>query len=1167
MKRIVKIGIAVLTAIVVLGLVVGCDNGTTSKPAAKEFTITFNLNGGDGTNPADIKVEKDKTAGSKFPANPTRAAGADGTQWVFGGWFENAAGTGTAVTSATPITKNLTLYAKWVSYNPDTQWLVSFNLGYTGAGAPPAAIPVNKGTAVGTLPVVTRAGFDFLGWFESADATDPVDATFTPSGNVTLTARWDAAPDEASLDKILFGSEEIVFEEAAATLAAAKGKTVTLLNSNVTITASPSHPRAEVEFLQVASGGEIDESEFWSDTVFDFLNGDTFYVRVTAANGVNKAYYRFDIQLGDVAITSLKVGGKDVANLPLGGSTWRSAALGAFVLFQTLVTEGDNAGDGIEILAEAEEGATIEYAKAQAGVEPTGFSANNKIKFVDNDYLYLKVTGVSTSVGYYKVEVSFKRSGRIKYGSPVIGYGTAKENVTPPKKTTEGAVDDGLPQTAGTPGFIDPIWNDTELEVYPIDRIYQADSTQMINGGVGGQYIDENGKSRTVGTAKALWDEEGLSIFLKVIDSDVVLNDNGNHECDSLELFVNEAYSQATNNLSYGNGGSQYRVGAGGRRSGEGGWNVLRDLNKTAAWKASVAAGDGFDGYYVLLKAPWRLRSKFFDGTTTYMDGWKFGFELQINVGPTGTGRYGVQIWNNIAHTNYQNANDYGVAELYGHGNGAYNFAALPPTITVQPKGDVVSAGDTVNLTVTATTLDGGTITYEWFKGTSATDVGTSAGTGNSLSFTFTPPSAYYYAVATNSAGGKTATTKSAVAGIIDADTIVLSDDWVEQVTIKGTAVPLYGFKLPSGKTFGDYDRIKLKFRMDKASHNMNGRLRAWGNYAASVYVPGNTPAQNGNKIQNKTPDGLLLSTGGNVVYSGEWIDAEIVLSNRNALDDAAVIKAATGVVLLGFAPVPSNNGADNVGPDNERTYYVKNVTLTNTDGSEVVKVLPPAHPLLWGGKGQGAYVTQDFANEKAVRKLYDWVDKVHMVNTSVPLYGFNLPEGKTFADYTKIKINMKMADPSVSGRLRVFGTYADSAYVPGASSQAANMQNASPGGLLIGSSDGGSSFTDAWTVYERTFNNLNALDQKDAIKASSGVILLGIGPIPGAGASATKDYYVMGITLENDDGTQVVNAMSPDNTLLWAGNGKGAFVTGNGSDQLTRTLQAIDFADFDPAP
>jgi len=476
----------------------------------------------------------------------------------------------------------------------------------------------------------------------------------------------------------------------------------------------------------------------------------------------------------------------------------------------------------------------------------------------------------------------------------------------------------------------------------------------------------------------------------------------------------------------------------------------------------------------------------------------------------------------------------------------------------------VVAEGDSVTLTVAAAEpVDGGSITYEWFKAPTAADVGTSVGTGGTYTFTFTPPSAYYYAIVTNTvASGRKATAKSAVVGIIDAASIVLPDEWVEKVTIVVTAAPVYGFKLPNGKTFGGYDQIKFDFRMDTDSPNKNGRMRVWGGYASTNWSdPANNPV--GQDMGNSAPSvggaGRLLNALTLDTYTTSWTTQTVTLTNfaGAAAAGSAEIMAQTGVILAAFGPIANNDGSGGT-----RIYYIKNIVLSDSTGTnEDVKALHPDHPLFLGGDGGLTYVRQA-ATDSVSRTLYDWVDDVHMVNTSVPLYGFKLPAGKTFGDYTKIKINMKTA-ATQGGRLRVWGNYPETVYDPSAASQGALMQNASPGGLLIGSSDGGSTFGDTWTVYERTFNARDAADTATAIKAATGVIILGIGPVPGAGASDTKDYKVMGITLENDDGTLVVKALRPDSSLLWAGAGTGAFVTQSGSDQLTRTLSIIDFNDF----
>jgi len=70
-----------------------------------EYTVTFNLNGGDGSAPNPITLFEGYTIGtSKFPTNPTK------TDYTFISW-KNAVGT--IVTASTPIMGNWELTAQW----------------------------------------------------------------------------------------------------------------------------------------------------------------------------------------------------------------------------------------------------------------------------------------------------------------------------------------------------------------------------------------------------------------------------------------------------------------------------------------------------------------------------------------------------------------------------------------------------------------------------------------------------------------------------------------------------------------------------------------------------------------------------------------------------------------------------------------------------------------------------------------------------------------------------------------------------------------------------------------------------------------------------------------------------------------------------------------------
>ena len=82
------------------------EEGTTPTPTY--YTVTFDANG-HGTAPAAQSVEDGKTATK--PADPTASG------WTFGGWYTEAACTN-QFDFATPITGNITLFAKWTKDVP-----------------------------------------------------------------------------------------------------------------------------------------------------------------------------------------------------------------------------------------------------------------------------------------------------------------------------------------------------------------------------------------------------------------------------------------------------------------------------------------------------------------------------------------------------------------------------------------------------------------------------------------------------------------------------------------------------------------------------------------------------------------------------------------------------------------------------------------------------------------------------------------------------------------------------------------------------------------------------------------------------------------------------------------------------------------------------------------
>lgn len=81
--------------------------------------------------------------------------------YVFSGWYTQTGGKGTRLTTTTVISQNITYYAAW-----DRAYNITFNAqGGTGG---PGVIQVIEGGVIGSLPLVTKEGFRFEGWYTQA---------------------------------------------------------------------------------------------------------------------------------------------------------------------------------------------------------------------------------------------------------------------------------------------------------------------------------------------------------------------------------------------------------------------------------------------------------------------------------------------------------------------------------------------------------------------------------------------------------------------------------------------------------------------------------------------------------------------------------------------------------------------------------------------------------------------------------------------------------------------------------------------------------------------------------------------------------------------------------------------------------------------------------------
>ena len=148
-------------------------------------TVTFNINNGSGTTPPSWTENAD--ANITLPGS----GGFSRSGFIFSGWNTMPDGSGNSFSAGATYAHpgNITLYARWLAV-----FTVAFNAN-NGTGAAPDSREVNEGGST-TLPGdggLSRAGHVFGGWNTMPDGSgrnyrvlDP----FTPTGNITLYARW-----------------------------------------------------------------------------------------------------------------------------------------------------------------------------------------------------------------------------------------------------------------------------------------------------------------------------------------------------------------------------------------------------------------------------------------------------------------------------------------------------------------------------------------------------------------------------------------------------------------------------------------------------------------------------------------------------------------------------------------------------------------------------------------------------------------------------------------------------------------------------------------------------------------------------------------------------------------------------------------------------------------
>ena len=144
------------------------------------ITVTFDPNEGE-VSPTTKTVNSGSEIG-ELPV-PTRVG------YIFQGWYTDKT-SGTQITETYIPTSDVTIYAHWQEKTTNT---VRFNP--NGGEVSPTEIELNPNQPIGELPVPTREGYKFLGWYTEISSGIKVDSTYIPTAKLTtLYAKWNNFP-------------------------------------------------------------------------------------------------------------------------------------------------------------------------------------------------------------------------------------------------------------------------------------------------------------------------------------------------------------------------------------------------------------------------------------------------------------------------------------------------------------------------------------------------------------------------------------------------------------------------------------------------------------------------------------------------------------------------------------------------------------------------------------------------------------------------------------------------------------------------------------------------------------------------------------------------------------------------------------------------------------
>jgi len=165
-----------------------------------------------------------------------------------------------------------------------------------------------------------------------------------------------------------------------------------------------------------------------------------------------------------------------------------------------------------------------------------------------------------------------------------------------------------------------------------------------------------------------------------------------------------------------------------------------------------------------------------------------------------------------------------------------------------------------------------------------------------------------------------------------------------EKITVINGASPVYQFTIPKGDSFGNYTKITAQFLVDAKNYRKQARVRAYGAYPAEYF-------------QDAGDIVFLDFSIGSADKNGPYLVSNVIGTNRNL----PIISKNAGICTwftlefplngkqhpaYNFANFPGKDASGDLyfalglgtgSPTADFTYYAKDITLQNNDGSKKI--------------------------------------------------------------------------------------------------------------------------------------------------------------------------------------------------------------------------------------